>query len=224
MNVDTDRYIVATHALWAGDFEKFEALLRDFSPATKHSRRPETAETPEDFIKATGSLRLRQFWQKRSEFGALTEEYADSNVQITDKPTILETAHLRAALWRMGEREFLMQGYLTDLKWEQNLFARAHKEARKSVTPEKSFKKQPTLGFMPEERSRMSPGCAWVQVGNPFLQVELTDLALLEASGLWLKRQLPEQAAEITKAFQSVLNALDESQPLKYPEQHETIQ
>ena len=224
MNADTDKYIVATHALWAGDVEYFENLLKDFSPAKKDASRVDFAETPEDFIKATGALRLRQLWRKRAEFNSLVAAHSESNLEITDKPIILKTAHLRAALWRTGEREFFMQGYLTELKWQRTLFDRAHEQAKKYLKPRLVQGKQPLLKFISTTKARVSPGSSWIAFGNPFLQIELTDMGLLEASGLWVKPLLPESGTEITNVFQALLESLDDPHPLRDIPEHEKIQ
>ena len=122
MPAETDKFIIASFALWAGDFEYCEKLLRAYSNPSDVAPIEDGAEIPEDFIRATGALRLRQLWQKRGEFKKLTKEYGNQGVEITDKPTILETKHLRATLWRTGAREFMMQGYLKELSWQEGLF------------------------------------------------------------------------------------------------------
>ena len=45
---------------------------------------------------------------------------------------------------------------------------------------------------------------------NPFIQVELTDLGLIEATSIWIQPRLPENARAIEDPFLTVLNALDE--------------
>src|SRR2546430_13772592 len=110
MPAETDKFIVATFALWAGDFAFCEELLREFSPPAETPTFVEDIQHPEDVIRSTGALRLRQLWQKRGEFRKLAAEYSDQGVEVTDKPIILETKNLRATVWRTGEREFVMQG------------------------------------------------------------------------------------------------------------------
>src|SRR6266478_2226201 len=109
MAVETDGFVIATFALWAGDFSYCEQLLREFSPPHDTPPIDDTAQSPEDFIRATGALRLRQLWQKRGEFKQFAAEFYDAGYQIADNPTVLETKHLRATVWRTAEREFLLQ-------------------------------------------------------------------------------------------------------------------
>lgn len=240
MVADTDKFIIATFALWAGDFLFFEKLLSTFSPPHRTVASERDMEEPEDFIRTTGALRLRQLWQKRSEFRKLAAEYSSERVQVTDTPMILETEHLRATLWRTGEREFIMQGYLKDLGWQDHLFTCAREQAAKSIEPipetpqeelklprrkPKSSAQQTTSDIDPDdmsdedykelfhsiERPPILPlGASWTQIGNPFIQVELTDLGLLEATGLWTEGRLPKKADSIVEPFMKVLRNLDE--------------
>lgn len=213
MAAETEQFIIATFALWAGDFGFVEENLREFSPPYNTPSIDEGAESPEDFIRATGALRLRQLWQKRGEFKKLAAEYADHDVEITDKPIILETKHLRATLWRTGEREFVMQGYLKELSWQNRLFELAHREAKKHDAPK--VRMPVGSAYLIETEAEGEPvkplGVAWAVAQNPFIQVELTDMGLLEATGLWTERRLPQDAEAIKSPFLKVLAALDET-------------
>jgi len=215
MAAEEDRFIIGCSALWAGDFEYFEKLLRQYSYPLDVEPIDHGAESPEDFIRATAALRLRQLWQKRGEFKKLAREYALQGVEITDKPTILETKHLRATLWRTGSREFLLQGYLTDLSWQEGLFSHARRVADAAENPKSKSLIQRNDMFEEEEagESFTGLGAAWVVAENPFIQVELTDLGLLEATGIWTGRELPDAAAAITQPFLKLLHKLDVANP-----------
>jgi hypothetical protein len=39
MGAEPDKFIIASFAIWAGDFAYFEKLLRDFSPPIKAGRK-----------------------------------------------------------------------------------------------------------------------------------------------------------------------------------------
>ena len=211
MVAETDKFIIATFALWAGDFAYCEKLLREYSPPYEAGSIDEGVRAPEDFIRATGALRLRQLWQKRGEFKKLAAEYEHQGVELTDRPIILETKHLRATVWRSGEREFFMQGYLKELTWQESLFTRASREASTGKTPKARTDSQKFELFGSEAVKPL--GSAWVVTGNPFLQVELTDMGLIEASGLWTEPLLPESAEAITDTFLRLLKVLDEPEP-----------
>lgn len=215
MAAETDKFVIATCALWAGDFAYFEELLQEFSPPHVTPPIDDGAKVPVDFIRATGALRLRQFWQKRGEFKKLAAELSRQGIDLTDKPAILETKHLRATVWRVGEREFQFQGYLTDLAWQEALFMNAHREAARTgplkaplappLPAQSDLFKQGT-----EDDMWKSPGIGWVIPADLFIQVELTDLGLIEGMGLWVKPSLPREAEEVAAPFQRLLNALDE--------------
>ena len=209
MAAETDNFIIATFALWAGDFAYFEQLLRGLSPPHNAPSLDQSLERPEDFLLATGGLRLRQLWQKRGEFRKLSLEYTGADIEITDKPIILETTHLRATLWRTGEREFILQSYLKDLSWQSGLFERAHAHLSEVAGEKDSNLPADSAGTQAGGRPYMPLGAAWIVAGNPFIQVELSDLGLLEASGIWTGSHLPENAELITGAFHTLLSALD---------------
>lgn len=213
MPANTDKFVIATFALWAGDFDFFEQLLREFSPPRDSPPIDGHIESPEDLIKASGALRLRQLWQKRGEFKKLSQEYQRQGLELSDKPLILKTSHLRATVWRTSERAFSMQAYLTDLSWQDEFFARAQRQASAKKSP-----KYPSVGpkYKPLEGEQMGEpitgaGASWSVVGNPFLQVDLTDMGLLVVSALWVEATLPENAEPITNRLVEVLWSLDES-------------
>lgn len=212
MTAETDKFIVATFALWAGDFAFFERLLKEFSPPW-NLRSPEGGvESPEDVIRATGALRLRQLWQKKGEFQKLIVEYRPQGIQIVEQPLTLQTRHLRATVWRTGEREFSMQAYLRDLAWEEELFARARREASRNRPPQRRFPPglSEAVGPAPERLPGKALGDSWTVAGNPFLQIELTDLGLLDVSALWTELELPESGESITRPLFELLRVLDE--------------
>src|SRR5690349_15457070 len=105
MAAETDAFIVATYALWAGDVAYAERLLRDYSPPHRTpTLDSERIKSPEDIVRAIGSLRLRQVWQKRAEFERIVKLESNQLSGLTSEPQIIETKHLRGALWRGGER------------------------------------------------------------------------------------------------------------------------
>src|SRR5260370_2545965 len=114
-------------------------------------------------------------------------------------------------LWRTGERELLMQGYLKELAWQNGLFESAHREASKHEVSKTSVQPQRPYLFEPEvEGESLKPlGVAWAIPQNPFVQVELTDLRLLEATGIWTEPRLPENAESIAGPFLKLLENLD---------------
>ena len=130
MGVDTDNFIVATFALWAGDFKYAETLLSRYSNAPALNG---LVESPDDLIRRTGALRLRQLRQKKGEFKLLAAENGVRN-PVQANPTVLETKHLRGAVWRIDAREFDLRAYLKDLSWEEHLLDLAQNEASTQAT------------------------------------------------------------------------------------------
>lgn len=110
-----------------------------------------------------------------------------------------------------------MQGYLTELSWQDELFTHARRMADaaeqpidRAVAPRRGmFKAVDIIEAEEAGESYTGIGVAWVIAENPFIQVELTDLGLIEATGIWTARQLPSAAAAITSPFLKVLQELD---------------
>ena len=93
----------------------------------------------------------------------------------------------------------------------KNPFTPASREASTGKTPKARTDSQKFELFGSEAVKPL--GSAWVVTGNPFLQVELTDMGLIEASGLWTEPLLPESAEAITDTFLRLLKVLDEPEP-----------
>jgi hypothetical protein len=212
MPAESDKYIVATFALWAGDFAFAETLLREFSPPRNTPSLEGGIEAPEDIMRATGVLRLRQLWQRRGEFQKYVAEYRSHGMELVEQPLVVRTEHLRGVVWRTGEREFQMQAYLVDLSWQDELFNRAHAEAGRHETARPSGRGTAAepLELGREDIVGRGLGRAWTVTGHPFLQVEVTDLGLIDASMVWVEARLPERGEEIIGPFRGILNSLDE--------------
>jgi hypothetical protein len=206
MSVDTDNFIMATFALWAGDFEYAETLLSRYANVPPLNG---AVESPDDLIRRTSALRLRQLRQKKGEFKLLAAEHGLRN-PVLPNPTVLVTNHLRGALWRLGAREFDLRAYLTDLTWEENLLRLAHIEAdqhERSLEPVEQT--DSSLGFGDNEPSRMTRGVTWTVTGSFLLRAQLSDMCLLEVNGLWTEAKLTNSDEEIKEPFLKLLHALD---------------
>jgi hypothetical protein len=206
MSVDTDNFIVATFALWAGDFEYAETLLKRYSNAPALNGAVESAD---DLIRRTGALRLRQLRQKKREFKLLAAEHGLRN-PVQAKPTVLVTNHLRGALWRLGAREFELRAYLIDLTWEESLLRLAHNEADQHERSLESVEQRDSsLGFGDNQAPRTTRGVAWTVTGSLLLRAQLSDMCLLEVNGLWTEAKLTNTDEEIKGPFLKLLHALD---------------
>lgn len=221
MDVEWDNFIIAGFALWAGDFDYFERLLKEFSPPSKSPHSIGKILSADDLVRATGALRRRQYVQKKREFAKMVKAY--ENAEIRYQPETLQTTNLRATIWRVGVREFVMYAYLTNLDYAEELFSRAQRMAdplpaaevpatevtEKSGLRRKQRKKQ---DLNPEALKQFEPpGAAWTVEGNPFIQVELTDMGLVRVKALWTKRSLPDAGNQITGSLYHVLTELDRS-------------
>ena len=205
MGVDTEDFITATFALWAGDFEYAEALLHQYSMAPPLDGE---VESPEDLIRRTGALRLRQLRQKKGEFKLLAAQYPSRELKAN--PDVLETTHLRGALWRLEAREFNLRAYLKDLSWQQNMLRLAHKEALlHERVEERVDQSNYGLGLRGEQQPQISLGASCTVTGSLLLRVQLSDLCLLEVNGVWTEHSLPISDHDIKQPFLKLLHALD---------------
>src|SRR6266849_6341263 len=127
MPAETDKFVIATFALWAGDFAYAEGLLRETALPRLRSAAYERAESPEDIVRTTAAIRLRQLRRRRGEFRQL----ATDDPRLVDQPLLIEGRHMRGTVWRVSARNFEMRAYLTDLLWERELFDRARAESVK---------------------------------------------------------------------------------------------
>jgi hypothetical protein len=209
MAAETDIFIIATYALWAGDFAYAEDLLQEYSPPHQTPAISRNGiESPEAILRAIGALRLRQLRQKRGEFRRLAAEQVRNGVELTGEPTILETKHLRSTLWRRDERTFVMRGYLKSLLWDRRLLECAHNAAETASHFES--KQSPTRDELLESAESHYPiGASWVIEGELFIQVEVTDLGQIEARGVWTRLRLPQDSEPVIGPFFNLLQSLD---------------
>jgi hypothetical protein len=126
-------------------------------------------------------------------------------VEISYQPEPLATPHLRGVVWRRGVREFELRAFLTDLSWQDRLFAIVQ-DFR-----DPAEEKEPTEDLRSPDgvRTYQRLGGAWTVEGNPFLQVQVSDMGLIRAEALWTERALPDDASPIIGRFTELLKQLD---------------
>lgn len=210
MTAETDAFIVATFALWAGDFDYAERLLNQFSPPHKTASLDSSEiQSPEDLIRRTGALRLRQLWQKKGEFKVLIA--ADPSIKsFASEPMVLSTDNLRGAVWRLNSREFQMLAYLTRLDWETQMIRLAHLQAGRHESFPRPHDKQTRDLFAELNHVDVQQlGTAWNVTGDLLLQVNLSDMCLLEVRATWTAVRLPDNVQEIVTPLLNLLKSLD---------------
>jgi hypothetical protein len=210
MAAEADDFIIGTLALWAGDVRYAESRFK----AAGHRNPRDQAElisAPRALMRQVANLRIRQIRQKRGEFRKLATALVNADDAVTGEPQVLETKHLRGCVWRTSEREFTMQAYLTDLSWQEPLFLLARKQPLAQRTlPLLERPSEATRGVVGEDEFVEPPGTSWIVPGNLFMQVEVSDLALIEVVAIWTPTALPQKAAEVLEPLGTVLKSLDE--------------
>jgi hypothetical protein len=183
-----DRFVVATFALWAGDFETARALLEQIEQG-------EPGDNAHRDVRSTlaevARFRLRQLELREQEFKDIQLSLADGD-NLSPVPVT-------------GERAFELFGFPTDLDWAEVLFSRVA-----AIT-----------GGSPSSGDGKGPlGGTWVYPGNPFVQVSVSDMGLVEASSLWTGEGAPPDFAPFRLAFRRLLDDLD-GQPIPSVTQRE---
>lgn len=206
MAAETDGFVIATFALWAGDTQYADERLAEYSPL--HSRPLATLtslNSPEELIATTAALRRRQLATKTREFKKIVSQRSDELGSLTEAPFVLQTDHLRATIYRRTSRQFSMRGYLRDLDWEPRLLELARKAG--NLDSARLITSQPKLLKGPESYGPL--GASWAVEGSLFIEIDVTELGQIEANGVWTKLELPTGADAITKPFEAVLRSLD---------------
>lgn len=209
MDIDTDSYVIATFALWAGDFDYCVKMLSRLTTASRPGQEV-TGDPLADTVVATCRTRLRQIRARVAEFGKLSRYQAAADRKLVHVPCILQTPHIRGAVWRTGEREFVMQAYLTDIGWQAHLFEAARGLAQRVASAGRQPSPPPRDPTATEGTVHVrSKGASWIALGNPFMQIHLTDMGLLKAGAIWIEEQLPSEASSVKEPFQRLLNSLE---------------
>ena len=204
MAAETDAFVIATFALWAGDTQHADELFAQFAPLQPRPLATLTSiDSPIQVIAATAALRRRQLAAKTREFKRIVSKRSDELGGLTDAPAVIQTKHLRATIWRRSPRQFLMKGYLTDLDWESRLFTLARKAAQTAVARKKGAK--PT----PSRESHEGVGASWAVEGVLFIEIDVTELGQIEANAIWTRREFPPDASQIKAPFEALLQSLD---------------
>ncbi len=193
------QYIVARLALWAGDFDYFQQLVGDVAPRSEFGKIPDSMNGPEEVVRYCAALRSRQLSQKRGELSKRVEALASDRVHVDSQPTVLQTTHLRGAVWRRGPRRFILRAFLNDLAWESELYLNAARLQSKYRGIE--------LG-PPNARLRV-PTRTWLIPGRFIIEVVMGSLGLLEADGLWSDNEQECTIRDVVGAFDQLLIELD---------------
>jgi len=113
MTVQSHDLIVASFALWAGDWGYLDRLIEENLPKDKSEKR----DGFEDLFSRLKKSQLNRYKKKRDLF--IKER------GLTKYP-ILETDHIRSTIWYVSDFEYCMKGYLKDLSWERHFFDHIH--------------------------------------------------------------------------------------------------
>lgn len=202
---EPDAFVISTFAAWAGDDDKLRAVVQALLPRLRTASLEEGVGTPSGIMRFVAFERLRRrqsLNDERDVFTVTTSHAAPAS------PSVLETSHLRGVIWRLSEREFLLQAYLTDLAWDRQLLERAR------FQPHQRFELKEPVGEAESIDPRLTLfdrlGASWVVAGNPFVQVEVGDMGLVEALAIWTEPRLePADGEIILGAFRRLLETLD---------------
>jgi hypothetical protein len=207
---DTNAYIVARFAEWAGDLSYSRDLYAKVGRGEQYRLFREKFDRPTDVIGFVASLRAARLGEPIGERQTLAAkafalEMADEITAHVDPLPLRATQNLRAVVHRVGQRDFEMRAYPSNLDYESRLYEMAQKFGTGSATSDGKRKADQ------ERKSYKSPGGEWVIEGVLFQQVTVSDFGLIKSDGRWTKEDLPRNAEEILAPFQRLLYTLDPS-------------
>ena len=110
----THNWIVASFALWAGDWCYLEKFINNDSLDDRHEN---VRDDYDKLISRMNKHQLDRFKEKRD---ILLKSKG------LKKYPILKTDHLRATVWQVSDFEYCMRGYITDLSREKEIFKTIH--------------------------------------------------------------------------------------------------
>ncbi|HEX8916269.1 MAG TPA: hypothetical protein VF796_28220 [Humisphaera sp.] len=208
---ETDAYIVARFAEWAGDLAYSRTLYAKVGRGEQYRLFPEKFDGPTDVIGFVSSLRAARLGEPTFEQSRALASKVFAVEREDEKSTVVEplplrpTANLRAVVHRVGVRDFEMRAYLSNPDYERRLFAMATKLGARQTASADQGEATATKG------AYVSPGGEWVIEGVLFQQVAVSDFGLIKSDGRWTKEEPPRDAGEVLAPFQKLLDALDPS-------------
>jgi hypothetical protein len=127
MTAQSHDLIVASFALWAGDWCYLDRLIKENLLKTER----EKSVGFDDLFSRLKKSQLNRYKKKRDLF--IKEK------GLTKFP-ILETDHIRSTIWYVSDFEYSLKGYLKDLTWEKDFFNNVHPTTILELPPEKTMK------------------------------------------------------------------------------------
>lgn len=202
-----EAYIVARFAEWAGDRDHSRRLYAECGGRRPYNDFPKRFDGPLEVIRFVSELRAARLGEPVSDgtrvFAAkvfATEGHLRS-LPPPEPMLLTPTRHLRAAVHRVGNRDFQMRAYLDRLEFEPRLYENARRVGTAAVQTASAE----TIG----DRVYDSPGVTWVIEGRLFQKVTVSDFGLIKSEGRWTQQELPRTADEVLRPFQRLLEALD---------------
>ena len=201
-------YVIARLALWAGDVDTAIAHLKKCS---KPLRRREKWNPYTHPISASAARTLNQLRLRLREYATIRHAIGIGSNQTKENVLRSVSGHLGGVIWIESAREFELCAFLLELSWEAEFYRNVAMQSEHSGSS-KSIK---DLGYG-HDRALIDPmskdestGLGWVQTGDMFVQVEVSDFCTISARGTWTATSLPSALKIITAPFQTLLDKID---------------
>jgi len=110
----TNDWIVASFAVWAGDWCYLEKFINNDSLDDRHEGGQDDYD---NLLSRMNKNQLDRYKKKRDIF---------LKSKGLKKYPILKTDHLRATVWQVSDFEYCMRGYIADLSREKEIFKTIH--------------------------------------------------------------------------------------------------
>jgi hypothetical protein len=188
MSAESHDLIVASFALWAGDWAYLNTLIKrgSLDKNNKNSR-----HDFDDFILRTNENQFNRYKKKRSLF------LKDKGLT---KYLILETDHIRSTIWYVSNFEYCMKGYLKDLTWEKDFFSFAYHPHNFETAQEKNM--EPPM-FSTE----------WISGKNGNCITRIDEMGLIESTYYICDFDLETRQQNAKKHFTEILMKFNDGVP-----------
>jgi hypothetical protein len=203
-------FFISQYAQWAGDYPYCIELVSRVAEAVgaeaPRERDLENIRNSNALLQVAAQRRLVQLSRRQREFEAIRISLPLPQNRIGFAPMILETPHLRGAIWRLGVREFGLFAYLKKTSWLKKLLRNAMRVSREANGEVEEAIPEPAPADVEVFEGH---AYGWVIPRNPFTQVFVSELGLIEAVAHATGRRPPRSVRSIRSRFDSILQILD---------------
>jgi hypothetical protein len=184
MAVTTNDWIIASFALWAGDWCYLEKFIK------KESQKSDSKGI-DDLVSRMNKNQIKRFKRNFQQF---------NKEKGLKKYPVIETDYIRSTIWHVSDFEYCMRGYLTDLTSENEFFRRLGYFSQQDI-------------FV-EGESHFLPYNSVINTGkNGNCITRIDEMGLIESSYHICESDPEIRNTQAIKHFMEILQKLDPGEP-----------